>query len=236
MSTQRSLAVALLFVAACGGHSAKYKVDEVVLAQVPINEKQAVFDAQNEVTVAKSEKAKADADADVTGKEIRVAEAERDQAKLEVDKWKIERDMALKARDDNRSRAAVDRERVAELGKRAADAKVDTLGARRSWQRAMADQADAHIDSAVSRVELEKAKIAVAKGITPSKDFDAGRFAKDYESRVRRLDEARVNADKKREKLDRAVADHDLKRSEFDRAKATSMPTAPPASPPPPMN
>ena len=84
---------------ACGAHNAKYTVDDVSLAQIPIEEKKAIFDAQNDVSVAKSEKAKADADADSTKQEIAVAEAERDQAKLEVEKAKLEADMADKAKD-----------------------------------------------------------------------------------------------------------------------------------------
>lgn len=227
-----ALACAAPFATAgCGGHTAKYTVDEVSLAQIPMDEKKAIFDAQNEVSVAKAEKAKADADADATKQEIALAEAERDQAKLEVEKAKLEGDIAEKAKDVVRQQQAAEKRRIAELGKRAAEAKVDSLEAKRTWQKAVGDQADARISATVSKVELEKAKLAQAKNIKPTKDFDPSKFAEDYDRRAIDADKARSAADRKKEAFERAATDWKNLKAQFDQAAAPPPP--PPAAPAP---
>src|SRR5262249_36853226 len=145
---------------ACGG-GAKYKVDDVALAQVPVEEKQPIFQAENEVSVAKSEQVKALADAQSVDHDLDIADKEQEQAKLERQKGKLERDAADKAHDVNRVGQADGELKIAELGEKAADAKVDWLSRKKKWHKMQADAAEEHIGAAQARVELEKAQLAV---------------------------------------------------------------------------
>lgn len=214
-----ALLPAALLLGGCAGHSARYKVDDVVLAQVPVEEKQAIFTAENDVAVARSEKQKVESELATTHDELGRARKERELAVLEIDKAKVEAKIGESLKDAAHIQRAGEMRRVADIGKRAADAKVEMLEDKKRFQEAVGAQADAHLDAALSLVELEKAKLAVAKNITPSKDFDAAKFATDYDQRVKRQDERRVEADRKREKYERAVSSFNERQAEWERVR-----------------
>ena len=187
----------------CGGHAAKYKFDDVALASVPMTEKQSIFAAEQEVSVAKAKRQAAEADVRTTEHDIDLARVEREQARLSTQTAKLEMDAAEKAHDMNRQGPASDKKRIADLGERVANAKVDMLDQKRKWQNELIEVGDAQIDAALSRVEYEKAKLAAAKNIRPTKDFNPEVFTQDFEKRKREVDEEQREADEKKEKLER---------------------------------
>ena len=220
----------------CGGGGAKYKIDDVSLAQVPIADKQPIFAAENEIAVARSEAQKARADIDAASSDGAIADNEFEQARLETRKVKLERDAASRSQDQNRLAAVEQRQKIADAGERAAGAKVGALKQKRKWHEAQLDAAEAHVAAAQAKVELEKARLAVAKGIKPTPDFKIDTYTMEYNKQDQGWDEGKRRADKRR-------AEAEAANQTWERAKAahaalvtppavTSPGPAAPATPP----
>jgi len=222
------LAVSL---AACGGGGAKYKVDDVALANISLADKQPVFAAEHEVSIAKAEQAKAQADQrDVDG-QIDIADKELEQAKLETAKAKLTVDQAEKSHDMNRVASAQKDLRTAETGERAADAKTDWLSKLRKFHKQMQDVGEAHVQAAQSKVELEKARLAAAKGIKPSADFKLDDYANDYAKRTKAWDEEKKDADQIKAQADKLQQAYNNLQSQYASLRAPQQP--PPTQPAP---
>ena len=162
-------------LAACGG-GLKYKLDEGTLDTVPAGERQAVFTAQNDVEVARSEARNADKQLELFEHDRDIAKKEKEQAELEVEKAVAEGEAAVQARDENRSNAAHHSKEVAEMGVKAADLKLEWLSQKRDWLKALKRAAEAHRTAAEAKVELEKAKLADQKKIKPDGDFAVANY------------------------------------------------------------
>jgi hypothetical protein len=184
----------LAAAAGCASHP-KYMVDDMALAQVPMVEKQSIFSAEQDIAVARAEHAKAASDVDVARHHLAVAEAERDQARLEVDKAKLEQQAGERAHDVNRQKSADRLREIADSGDRAALAKVDMLAAKRKWMRETVDVADERIRAAMAKLEWEKAKLAAAKNIKPTPDFNVAVFADEYGRRQKEVDDQKKDVD-----------------------------------------
>jgi hypothetical protein len=221
-STIALLALASAMAGGCAQH-AKYTVDDVALAQVPLADKQAIFAAEQEIAVAKAEKAKAEADVDTTKHDIGFADAERGQAKLEVDKAKLEQEAADKSQNLNRRQSADKLRDLADLGYKVADAKVDMLGAKKKWQKELVDVADEKVGAAMARMEAEKAKLAAAKNIKPTPDFDPAVFTAECTRRQKRVDSEQLDADEKKVEMDKAAATYRDLKVQFDQRKSGSV-------------
>ncbi len=216
----------------CGGGGAKYKVDDVALANIPLDDKKPIFAAEHEVSVAKAEQAKAQADArDVDG-QIDIADKEEEQAKLETQKAKLAVDQAEKSHDMNRVSLAQKDLRTAETGERAASAKTDWLSKLKKWHKQLADVGEAHVAAAQSKVELEKARLAAAKGIKPSDDFKLDDFAGDYARRTKDWQEEQKDADQIKAQVDKLEQTYNDLRQQFANLRAPAAP--PPSQPMPP--
>lgn len=225
-------------LAGCGGTSAKYRVDDVALAQVPISEKQAIFTAQNDVSVARSEREKALADARQTEGEIEIAGKEKEQARLEREKAKLEKEAAEKSRDMNRVAASDRSLKVAELGEKTGNAKVYWLEGKRKWQKKMAEVAEEQEAVANSKVELEKAKLAVSRNIKPTNDFNLTNFTADYANKEKRAAEARQEADAARTEMEKREQAYNNLKAQYAEQRnqlAGGSSPMPPAPAPAPM-
>jgi hypothetical protein len=212
------MAGALSLAAGCGGPSARYTVDDVSIAAVAINDRQPVFAAEQEASIARAERAKEQLDADAASHDVDVAIAERDQAHLEVSKGKVELDAAEKSHDLNRVPPAEKTVKVAEIGEKAANAKIDWLQAVYRWHKRLVDVADEKIGAALSKMELEKAKVAAAKGIRPTKDFNVDTYNNEYLRRLRELEKERKKADMKKAEADKLAKAYDDLRAQADKA------------------
>jgi outer membrane protein TolC len=210
MSIRKALVLTLL-AAGCGGGGAKYRVDDASLAQVSMQDKQPVFVAQTERDQAKAEQQKAQADLKQVSNDLDIAENDYKSNKLALDTAKLNQKNADLSGDVNRKNQASRDLHVAELGVKAADAKVDWLSRKRKWLKACADAAEEHWAAADSRLEYEKAKLAQSKGIRPSQDFNVINFETDNLKKQTKYSEARMDADKHRadvENLERQWQNH----------------------------
>jgi hypothetical protein len=217
----REMWISLLLVgaAACGGSGAKYHVNDNALATASVQEKQGVLAAQQEKEVAKTEQAKAEADLKNIENEVDIAENEYKTAKLQLENAKTTAKMGEQSGDANRKAQGTHDVRVAELGVKSADAKVDWLSKKRKWIKAQRDAADDHYAAADSRLELEKAKLAQQKGIKPSDDFNVMNFETDNLKKQQKYSESRMDADKMQADVDRLERDYHAQLSTFEQSK-----------------
>jgi|GEM_PF-2523671 len=182
-----------LLLAACSS-TPKYVIDDALLAQIPINEKQGVLNAQNDANVAKEEMRKAESDLISVNRDLDLADNEYKQTKLALDSAEINQ---KGAQGDLNRKATADRDvQIAKMGKRSADAKVSYFEKKKKWIKADRDAAEAHHTAALAAIELEKARIAVAHNMKPSEDFSVANFERESFDKQRKASEARVDVDK----------------------------------------
>jgi hypothetical protein len=197
----RELGLLLMLAAGCAS-GPKYKIDESVLAQIPTSEKGAVMQAQQEQNIAKDEQRKADADLSQVDRELDIAENEFKSSKLAVDSAELSKKNAEATGDMNRKSQAEHELKVAEMGKKAGDAKVDWLSKRKKWIKAERDAAEEHVLATDAKYELEKAKLAQMKGIKPSDDFNVMNFEVESLEKMKKYSEAKLDADKMKADVD----------------------------------
>lgn len=220
----RKTMLSLLLVGAigCGGGGAKYHVNDNALAGASVQEKQGVLAAQQEKDVAKTEQEKAKSDLGTVENQLDVAENEYKQAKLTLDNAKLGQKSVEASGDVNGKQKAINDVRVAQLGVKASDAKVDWLSKKRKWIKAQRDAADDHYAAADSRMELEKAKLAQQKGIKPSDDFNVMNFETDNLKKQQQYSESRMDADKMQSEVEKLERDYENQKSTYENAKASS--------------
>jgi hypothetical protein len=193
-TTCLAVVMAVTGIAGCGG-SLKYTVDDSALDQLPAGDKGDVFAAQNDLEVARSEQRTAKTQMDELDRERSVAKNEKDQAALEVEKAGTETESANASHDENRANAAKHGKDIADMGVKVADSKLEWLDQKEDWLKASAKAADAHEAAAQAKVQLEKAKLAQAKGIKPSGDFSVGNFQDQWKDKNDDYQSAKKKAD-----------------------------------------
>jgi len=213
----RELGVLCLLLVGCSS-GPKYRIDDRALAQIPTEEKQAVMAARNEQNVARDELRKAEADLQQVDRDLDVAENEAQAAALGVDSAELMSKSAAASGDLNRQAQAARELRIAELGAKAAEARLDLLEARKTWLKASLQAAESRIEVVDARLELEKARLAKEKGIMPSKDFELKNFELEALARARDYSEAKLAADKRRP----AVLEAERKWQTLDREWSTA--------------
>jgi hypothetical protein len=174
----------------CGG-GLKYKLDEGSLDTIPPGDRQAVFVAQNDVEIARSEQRNADKQLELFEHDRDIAKKEKEQAELEVEKAVAEGEAAVQARDENRSNNARHAKEVADVGVKAADLKLEWLSQKRDWLKAVKRAAEAHTLAAEAKVELEKAKLAEQKKIKQDGDFAVANYEGQWKSRNQGWEDAK---------------------------------------------
>lgn len=197
----RHFLVAALLAAGCSS-GPKYKIDDSVFAQIPVQEKQGMMMAEQEKSIAKQEYQKSEADLKQVERELDIAENEYKMSKLGVENAESSKKLAEQTGDVNRKNAAERDLRVSEMGKKAGQAKVDWLEKKRKWIKREREAAEAHQKSADAKFELEKARLAVQKGIKPSEDFNVATFETQAMERDKDYTEARLDAEKLRPEVE----------------------------------
>jgi hypothetical protein len=195
-----------LFVAAaaCGGPSdvppqpLSTHFDDMYIAQVPLEQKQAMIEAQNEYSVAKLEKAKAEADWNASATDIEVARNERQAALLDEKSALSRKKAADDSGDQNRVNTAAREVRAAELSRRASDVKVEWLNAHRTYLKRFVRYTEENTYAKEARFEMAKAKVARDNNIKP-KGFDFAVYERQAAERSRRTQEAKVKADREKQ-------------------------------------
>jgi hypothetical protein len=200
-ASSRWLLLFTLAAAACGG--AKYQVNDAVLSDLPLQDKQRMLAAQGEVNQAAEEKNKAQSEVAGVERDISVAQAEDSQARLEADKLEAELRLAERGQDLNRIRPARARLDALNGSKGLSGAKLDWLQRRLDYHRKLVEVADLHGIAAERRHELEKARLAQAHGKLPSKNFNLGQFEGQAAQAQQKYDEARTQANAQLMEADR---------------------------------
>ena len=227
MRDRRSAIVLCILVTvigtACGGASdlppkpLSRHFDDVYIAQVPLAEKQSMLEAQNEYSLAKQEKLKAEADLKTSATELEVARNERQATLLDEKSASSRKRAAVDSGDQNRVNSASREVRAAELSRRAADAKVEWLDAHRAYLKRQVRYTEENTYAKEARFELAKARIARSNDIKP-KDFDLEAYERQATERGRRAQEAHARAQR-----DKQAADGKRKHWQQQRREADKM-------------
>lgn len=180
--------------ASCAGP--KYQVNDAVLSDLPVQDKQRMLAVQGEINQATEEKNKAQSDLAMDDRDIAVAEAESSQARLESGKLEANLRLAEHSQDLNRIGPAKASFNAANSPKKTSEAKLKGLQHRRDYHRMLVEVAELHGTSAERRYELEKARLAQATGKLPSKDFNVSQFEGQAAQTQQKYDQARARADK----------------------------------------
>lgn len=216
---QLRLVVAMAAAALCSGAACSsglsYKVDDSAMDTVPASERMAVFDARKDLEIAQGERRTAETQLAGLDHDRDIADKEKQQAQLEVEKAAAEFEASVQAHDQNRNEAAAHAKDVAELGLKAADAKLDWIVQKKAWYKANRSAAEAHVAAAEAKVELEKARVAKSKGIKTADEVDVGKFesqskdrASDWQSAKKDADSEQKSAQKLEEKWKDLVSQH----------------------------
>ena len=194
----------VLLLAGCAS-GPKYKIDDNVLAQVAIEEKQGILTAQHEQNVAKEEMRKAEADLVQCDRELDLANNEYKQTKMQIENAEIQQ----KANSyDLNKKSVADRElEIAKLAKKTADAKVSFYEKKRKWLKAIHEAGEAKLVSAEATTELEKARLVQSKGMKPYEGFSVTVFESENFDKQGKLSSARADADKRKADADQAESE-----------------------------
>ncbi len=201
------LITCLPLMSACGGGASrpgplKHHLDDMHLARIDIAEKQDVIQSQQEHSIARMEKAKAEAEYNESKTDVSVAKNERAQALLDEKTAKTKVKAADKSGDMNRVSTATLVQRAAELARKAADKKVEYMKARRKYLKKAVLSAEDHMYSVEARYELSKARLAQGKNIRP-RGFVMADYEKQADERSKYEQRNRIKLERMKAKLDK---------------------------------
>jgi hypothetical protein len=193
------LAAATMSLVACGGGDAgpvplSHHFDDMHIAAVPLEQKAQVIKTQNEYSVAKMKRAKAEADHAESETKLEIATNERQQALLAERSAHSEKKAADKSADMTRINAAAAELRAAQTKRRAADEKVSWLKAHRKYLKKFLRYSEESVYAQEAQYELAKARLAHSRNIRPQ-GFDVAVFQRQYQDRSQRSERAKTVAD-----------------------------------------
>jgi hypothetical protein len=230
----------ILGVCACGGPSdtppgplAKH-FDDMYIAAIPLDQKQAVVQTQNDWSLAKMENAKAEADLNSVNTQIEIARNDVKASKLAVDSANTQKRDADKSADTNRINQATKDFHAADQASKAAEARVKYLEAYREYLKRHLRYAQENMYAKEASYEMAKAQLGQKNNIAP-KGIVYDQFPKQAEERTKRVGGAKDKAEsQKRHALDardtwiRLQKDADTTNG---RPSSFPDPMAPPAAP-----
>lgn len=228
------LALLLSFAASCGGF--QYKINNALIADVPISEKQAILNVRDEQAQLKQFRDKAQSELNIAKRDLEAARAEYKIAKNGVDKVQADVDLAKTTTDVNRIERANARLAVAELARSTADTKLSWRGHRIQYAEQQLRLIGAQQHHAAARYEQEKARLAAAKGKSPYKNFSLVQFDAQVSEAQAQVDRERVQEDKLRQEIvqfeDRYQAEKQKLEAAQSGAPTQAVPPTPPLSSP----
>jgi len=163
----------LLTAVACGGGGLEQpeplsqRFDDMHIAAVPIEEKQAVFEANNEWAIAKAERAKVQTELDETLSELEVARNEYEKAKLDEQTAEKKKETADKSNEGSRISEASTAVRGALLNKRAIGKQIEYLEAHKEYLDVKLIWAEQNMYSKEAGYYQAMGKVAQQKNIKP---------------------------------------------------------------------
>lgn len=212
----------------CSGHL-KYTINDSLLADVPVADKQAMLNMRDEQAQIKEATLKAKSEQAIAERDLAAAEAEAGISKLQSKKVQADLDLAKSTTDINRIDRANARLSVAELGRSAAAAKVDWRKLRLRLAQQELRLLERVAQHAEARYEQEKARLAAAGGKHPYKNFSLAQFDLQVAEAQTRVDKERVESDK----LKQEVLQVESRYQELQRQVAAARSEAPSQAVPP---
>jgi chromosome segregation ATPase len=214
----RSMMVLVFGLAGCSS-GPKYTVDDKIIASMTVPEKEGILGAESERNQARAEQQKIEADLNSIETDVGIANNEHQGAKLQLDTAKLHQKSANGSGDINRKNAAAREYQIAEYGIKATDAKIEWLAKRRKWLKASLEAAERRITAALTRRELEKAKLAQAKGIRPSESFELRNFEGEDNQKQRNYLDARQRSEKFKSEADNLERAYEAQRQQWEATK-----------------
>ncbi|HEX3697738.1 MAG TPA: hypothetical protein VH374_20360 [Polyangia bacterium] len=191
----KKLTMLLLAVSAAGcGGGMKYRVDDAAMDAIPASDQQPVLDARRDLEVSQGDRRTVADQLEETNRELDIADKERQQAQLRVDQVTSNQDAAVKSLDENRANTAEHNKEVAGLDMKVAEAKIEWLTQKRTADKQAGAAADAHIEANNAKVELEKARVAKAKGIKTASPLDVSDFESQWKGKNSDFESAEKDA------------------------------------------
>lgn len=221
------IALLLALAAACGGSSEsapqplKTHFDDMFIAQVPLDQKQAVIQAQNDYSVAKMERAKAEADLSEAKSAVEIAKNDRKSADNSVSSAITAKKQAEETGDQNRINDAARSLRGAELAKKAAEKRVSYLEAYREYLKKHSVYTEENMYWREAQYEVAKAEVAQKNNISP-KNFKFGDYPAQVSDRQKRAQKAKDRAESERGRAKSARESWLKQQSEADEANGRS--------------
>jgi hypothetical protein len=228
-----ALASAAAGAAACGGGGAagpgplRHMMDEVHIARVPVDQKPMVIQAQQDYNVARSERMTAETALSDLKTEIGVARNEVEAARLTESSARQKQQAAATSGDLNRKNQADAEMRAAELGRRAAEAKVEWLKAQEAYLKRWVRYTEHNMYAREAKFELEKRKTAQANNIAPQAVAPVAEFDKQYKERSEAAQRAKKEADDEKKRAEAKRKDWKKKESEWYAARGMKAPEEP---------
>ena len=145
-----------------------YHFDDMYVAAIPLDQKQSIVTAQNDWSLAKMEKAKADADVSEAGTQIDIARNGRDAAKLDENSAVSRKKAADLSADLNRINQATKELAAAQQATAAAEERLVYITAYRTWLGRLLRFTEANMYWRESQYELAKATLAKKNNIQPA--------------------------------------------------------------------
>lgn len=225
----KTLLLALLtaFSVACGRSSEsppqplKTRFDDMYIAQIPLEQKQAVVQAQNDYSVAKMERAKAEADLSEANAAVEIAKNDRKSAGNTLDSAVTAKKQAESSGDQNRVNEAARTLRAAELAKKAAERRVKYLESYRDWLKKHGLYTEENMYWREAQYETAKADVAQKNNISP-KSFKFADYPSQESDRQKRAQKAKERAEGERNKAKHAREEWLKQQAEADEANGRS--------------
>ncbi len=191
--------------AGCGGPSDSppgplgKHLDDMYIAQIPLDQKQSVVQTQNDWSLAKMENAKAEADVGEVTAQLAVVRNDFKASRLGVDSAVSNKKTAETSADNNRINQAAKELHTAEALAKAAEARVKYYEAYRDFLKRHQRWAQENMYWREAQYELAKAQLAQRSNISP-KGVSFEWFPSQESDRNKRTSSAKGKADSERQK------------------------------------
>ncbi len=209
----RLLAIGVLsagLTAACGGGSGDSPptplarhFDDMFIADIGLEQKQAVVQAQNDWSIAKMENAKAEADFNNATAQITVVRNDHKASRLAIDSAISNKKQAEASADNNQINNATKQLHAAESLAKAAEARVKYFEAYRTFLKRHWLYTQENMYWREAQYELAKSQVAQKNNKSP-KGVDYAWFPKQEGERGKRVQTAKGKADAERSRAESA--------------------------------
>lgn len=158
---------------ACGGSSdgppapLSKRFDDMYIAQIPLDQKQAVVQTQNDWSVAKMENAKAEADFNELSGQINIVRNDHKAARLQLESAQATKKSAEASADTNRINTAQVDVRNAELAVKAAESRIKYYETYRGFLKTFWYYTQANMYWREAQYELAKSQLGEKNNIAP---------------------------------------------------------------------